>query len=93
MILPVREGFIESMSEAESEIMERHFQYLNGLLAEGKLILAGPCLDGAFGIVVYRAESMFAAREVMENDPAVINQLMSAELHPYRVSLMGMPNR
>jgi uncharacterized protein len=91
LIHPVREDFIQSMTQDEREIMERHFNYLNDLLSEEKLILAGPCLDGKFGIVVYRAESMEAAREIMDNDPAVLNGLMTGELHPYRVSLMANP--
>ncbi|MEH7884303.1 YciI family protein [Bacillus sp. JJ1609] len=88
LIRPVRQGFIETMTEEESGIMKRHFDYLNALLSEEKLILAGPCLDGAFGIVVFREETLDAAREIMVNDPAVLHGLMSADLHPYRVSLM-----
>ncbi|MEH7444988.1 YciI family protein [Bacillus sp. JJ1122] len=88
LIKPVRKDFIETMTEEESGIMEIHFHYLNALLSDEKLILAGPCLDGAFGIVVFRAETMDAAREIMVNDPAVLHGLMSAEIHPYRVSLI-----
>jgi uncharacterized protein len=87
LIRPVRNGFIETMSDEEGNIMGRHFQYLKDLLSEEKLVMAGPCLDGAFGIVVFRAESIDAAREIMDHDPAVVKGLMSAELHPYRVSL------
>jgi uncharacterized protein len=88
LIRPVRKDFIETMTEEESGVMKRHFDYLNALLSEEKLILAGPCLDGAFGIVVFRAETMNDAREIMVNDPAVLHGLMSAEIHPYRVSLI-----
>ncbi|WP_423410190.1 YciI family protein [Heyndrickxia sp. MSNUG] len=88
LIKPVRKDFIKTMTEEESGIMEKHFHYLNALLSDEKLILAGPCLDGAFGIVVFRAETMDAAREIMVNDPAVLHGLMSAEIHPYRVSLI-----
>jgi uncharacterized protein len=88
LIRPVRDGFIETMSEDEGAIMGRHFQYLKDLLSDEKLVMAGPCLDGAFGIVVFRAETIDAAREIMDHDPAVLNGLMSTELHPYRVSLL-----
>lgn len=88
LIRPVRDGFIETMSEEEGVVMGRHFQYLKDLLSAEKLVMAGPCLDGAFGIVVYRAETIDAAREIMDHDPAVMNGLMSAELHPYRISLL-----
>lgn len=46
LIKPIRANFIETMTDEESTIMEKHFNYLQGLLAEEKLILAGPCLDG-----------------------------------------------
>lgn len=88
LIKPKRENFIPSMTEEESMIMGRHFDYLKGLLAEEKLILAGPCLDGTYGICVFRAESLDAAENIMNNDPAVIEGIMSSELHRYRVSLM-----
>lgn len=88
LIKPVRNDFIGTITQEETEIMDSHFQYLNGLLSEQKLILAGPCLDGAFGIVVFQAESMSSARNIMENDPSVMAGIMNAELHSYRVSLM-----
>lgn len=88
LIKPKRSGFIESMTDEESQVMEIHFQYLKELLAEGKLIMAGPCLDGAFGICVITADSSEDAEKIMLNDPAVANGVMTSELHPYRVSLL-----
>lgn len=83
-----RGGFIENMTTEESNIMEDHFQYLKDLLEiDKKLIMAGPCLDGAFGIVVFQAESMEEACEIMYNDPSVKLGVMDAKLHPYKVSL------
>ncbi|MEH7308118.1 YciI family protein, partial [Neobacillus drentensis] len=66
----------------------KHFDYLKGLLAEEKLILAGPCLDGALGICVFRSDSLDAAQVIMEKDPAVIEGVMNAELHKFQVSLL-----
>jgi uncharacterized protein YciI len=88
LIEPVRNDFMETMTQDETEIMSAHFQYLKDLLSEGKLILAGPCLDGAFGIVVFRAGSLESARDIMEKDPSVAAGIMKAVLHPYRVSLI-----
>ncbi|MCZ7543954.1 MAG: hypothetical protein M5R40_10645 [Anaerolineae bacterium] len=48
-----------------------------------------PDLDGAFGVVIFEAASEAAARAYMESDPAVKNGVMTAELHPMRVSLMA----
>ncbi|UOQ44943.1 YciI family protein [Halobacillus salinarum] len=83
-----RPNFIDSMTEEESDVMSDHFDYLKALLEEKKLVMAGPCLDGAFGIVIIQSETEEAARELMENDPSVKAGVMKAELHPYRVSLL-----
>ena len=68
--------------------MSDHFGYLERLLAEGTLVLAGPSLKPLFGIVVFEAEDETAARAVMEADPAVARGVQSAELHPFRVALL-----
>lgn len=76
------------MSSEEEAIVDEHFERLKLVLADGKLVLAGPCLDGAFGIVVFRAESEKEAEKFVRNDPAVKKGIMNAELHPFRVSLI-----
>ena len=69
--------------------MEEHFQYLKQATRTGQVILAGPCLDDTFGLVVFRAEDDTAAQTFMFNDPAIMNNVMMAELHPMRISLQG----
>ena len=78
----------ETTPEEEASLGE-HFEYLQRALEEGKPILAGPCADGAFGIVIFRATTEEEAEEFMLNDPAVSQGAMRAELHGYRISLMG----
>jgi uncharacterized protein YciI len=68
--------------------MSEHFQYLKALLHDGTLVMAGPALDAAFGLVVYEAEDEEEARGIMEGDPSVAAGVMSATLHPYRTSLL-----
>jgi uncharacterized protein YciI len=76
------------MSIREEAIIDEHFERLKRELVNGKLILADLCLDGDFGIVIFRARSEEEAREFMKNDPAVKSEIMTAELHPFRVSLI-----
>lgn len=83
-----RENFIETMTEEESDIMSEHFEYLKQKLAEGKLILAGPVLTGDFGLSILETESEEEARDIMNNDPAVLAGIMKPEIYPYRVSLL-----
>ena len=73
----------------ESAVISTHFAHLKAATEAGKLLLAGPCLDGAFGIVLFEAESDIAARAFMESDPAIAGGVMTGELHPLRISLAG----
>jgi uncharacterized protein len=88
VLTPPRQTFREDMTDEESEIMGRHFRYLQGLLEQGTLVLAGPSLRPPFGISIVEAEHEAAARALMEADPAVSSGLQAAELHPFRVSLL-----
>jgi uncharacterized protein len=83
-----RENFIETMTEEEGEIMSAHFLYLKQKLLEGKLILAGPVTTGDFGVSIIETESEEEARDIMNNDPAVLAGIMKPALYPYRVSLL-----
>lgn len=86
-IKPVRPDFPAAMTESESAVLGRHFEYLQDLLAKGRLVMAGPCEDAAFGIAVYYAEDDSAAAAVLANDPVIIEGVMTGEWHPYRISL------
>ena len=67
--------------------MEAHFEYLRQATQAGVVLLAGPCLDDTFGLVVFEAADEAAAQAFMFNDPSVQLNVMMAELHPFRVSL------
>ena len=83
-----RPGAFENMTPKEEAVVDEHFEYLKSGLAEKRVILAGPCLDGAFGIVIFRAHSAKDAEKFMKNDPAVKQGVMTGELHSFRVSIM-----
>ncbi len=87
LLRPSHPGLVDHPTPDEEAVLGAHFGYLQAALQDGRLLLAGPCTDGAFGIVVFRAASLVAAREFMQGDPAVRGALMTAELHPFRASL------
>lgn len=88
LIHPLRHEFFESPTPREDEMMDAHFAYLEQATMEGIVLLAGPCLDETFGVVILTAESETAAHTFMLNDPSVKSNVMMAELHPMKVSLM-----
>ena len=89
MYVPPRADFAENATPEETAVIERHLEYLKGKLADGSLILAGRTDDARFGIAVIKAESEEAAREIMDNDPAVKEGVFTGELIPFRLALGG----
>jgi uncharacterized protein YciI len=88
-IKPIRENFMVEQSTEEQNALEEHFLYLQNLLQEGKLVLAGPCLDASFGVVILQNTNQEEARLIMDNDPAIVNKIMTGKLYPFRVSLLN----
>jgi len=88
LIHPLRHEFFERPTAQEDAAVEAHYQYLKVATEAGIVLLAGPCLDETFGVVVLSAESETEARTFMLNDPAVSSNVMMAELHPMKVSLL-----
>ena len=91
-IQPTRLAMLtEGPTPAEEKIVSEHFGYIEALNEQSALILAGRTLNSdasSFGIVIFKASSEQAARQIMENDPAVKQGVMKAELFPYRVALI-----
>lgn len=76
----------------EQATVAEHFAYLQDLNAKGVIILVGRTLttdEHTMGLTVFRAESEEAARQIMNDDPAVKNGVMSATLYPFNVVLRG----
>lgn len=92
-IQPVRPEMVSAgPTPEEDRIVAQHFAYLQRLTEAGVVLLAGRTLNtdySKFGIVIFRAASEAAAREVVANDPAVRERVMRAELYPYRIALLG----
>jgi uncharacterized protein YciI len=90
---PVRPEMLSvGATDDERRVTTEHFEYLEGLTRAGTVLLAGRTLNtdpSSFGIVLLRAESEEAAREIMLNDPAVRQRVMRAEFFPYRIALLG----
>ncbi|WP_352223585.1 YciI family protein [Bacillus sp. SM2101] len=80
----------ENWTDREHHIIQQHFDMLQRLLEEGKMLLAGRTLNmdsSGFGIVILEVASEDEAKKIMQDDPAVKEKIMTAELFPYRVAL------
>ena len=88
-IHPPRVDFAETMTEAEEEAWGRHWERIQRLYAEGRIILVGPTLGKVnTGICVFEAPNEAAARAIMDEDPAIAEGFATGELRPMRVSLL-----
>ncbi len=92
-IQPTRpEMLTQGPTSAEEETISQHFDYLKNLTDQGVAVLVGRTLttdERTFGIVIFEATSEELAREIMNNDPAVKQGVMRAELYPFRIALMA----
>lgn len=64
-----------TFSSAEKRMAHRaeHRVYLNQLVAEGKLLMAGPYADESGGIIIFEAADQAEVESMMANDPFTIN--------------------
>ncbi|MFX0005383.1 MAG: YciI family protein [Promethearchaeota archaeon] len=90
VIKPYRQDFITNPKDAEDKIMSDHFLYLQSLLNQGKLFLAGPTLipDDPFGVIIFEVEKEEEAKNYLENDPSVKAKIQRVvDFRPIRLSL------
>ncbi len=90
-IQPTRPAMLTAgLTEHEKRVIAEHFEYLQALVAKDIVLMAGRTLtadDRTFGIVVFVSASDTEAAQLMQNDPAVKQGVMKAELFPYKVAL------
>ncbi len=78
-------------TSAEHASVARHFEWLSQATKQGRVVLAGRTdepLQQAFGLVVFEAEDESAAHAFMSADPAIMEGVMTATLHPYALALL-----
>jgi uncharacterized protein len=84
-LVPPRPTFPGDMTEAEGAIMQEHFGYWSRLVGERRVVIYGPVMDpkGSYGIAVVEVDDDADARQIAENDPAIMsNAGFGFELHP-----------
>jgi uncharacterized protein YciI len=72
-------------SATVARIQREHLDNIFRLADEGKLIVAGPFLDGGDlkGVFVFDVRTVGEAKALVETDPAVIAGRLTMELHPW----------
>lgn len=80
-------------TEETDKILGMHWNYLVDLHKKGVAQLVGrtnyePGHKDLLGITVFKADSPEAAAEIMNNDPCVKYEVMSATVHPFNLALL-----
>ena len=85
-LLPPRDDFVATMTPEEEAAFAEHSTYMQQLLDEGALVLAGPTLGPAnTGLCIFEAEDGDAARAIMAADPPVARGIVRGQLRPFRI--------
>ena len=74
-------------AKKDSEILDIHKAYLQKYIEEGKIFAKGPFTDHSGGIVIYKTESFDEAREIAENDPAILQKSRKLILKEWKSNL------
>jgi uncharacterized protein YciI len=78
-------AFLASATPDQRDVFDRHGAYLERLHAEGRVLFAGRCWDGPFGIVVLDVNDEDEAQAIVDDDPSVRLGLQTAQLYPFNV--------
>lgn len=75
-------AWIKGKSVGEQNLLE-HGDYMHHLHQLGVLRFAGPFMDDMGGATVIETESMEEAQDILKKDPAILNEVFVAEVHPW----------
>jgi uncharacterized protein len=83
---PSKAASRDAWTDYDRETFGLHMAHLNGLLDQGKLILAGRALDqggDGLAICIYTADSAEEGQRIFEAEPFVTRGFCTAVLHPF----------
>lgn len=71
----------------DEEILDIHKAYLQKYIDNGKIFAKGPFTDHSGGLVIYKVDSYEEAKELAENDPAVLEKSRELTLKEWKSNL------
>ena len=87
-LLGTRDDWPDNMTADEEKVMQEHFVYLQTLLLEKKVIIAGPVDAPPFGLIILQTESEEEAVKIMDDEPSVYKGVHNYEMQPMHISLL-----
>jgi uncharacterized protein YciI len=83
----------KEQTEETKKVQEGHMANINRLAETGKLVLAGPFVEGGDrrGVFIFKVDSLSEAQALTDTDPAVIAGRLKIELHRWSVPKGMLP--
>ncbi|GIQ67219.1 hypothetical protein DUZ99_17610 [Xylanibacillus composti] len=72
-------------AELSQKFRPEHLAYLDKRRAEGAIFANGRFVDGAGGLVIYKAENEQQVEEMVKQDPYIIEGARSYEIHEWEI--------
>jgi len=73
--------------------IQQHLAYLQGLFNRDIILMSGPFADRAGGMVIISGSSLQAVKNIVSRDPAVISDLLLAEVSSWQVVMSSIRKR
>jgi uncharacterized protein YciI len=87
---PAKAASRDNWTSEDEETFNLHWANLNGLIEEGKLILAGRAYDPdgtGPAIVILEVDSEEEAQRIFDSEPFFTRGFATGRLHPFRVAI------
>jgi len=66
---------------------QEHVEFLERLVADGRIFARGRFPDGSGGLTIFEAQSLEDARKAAESDPYVIHGVRRLEIHEWDMKI------
>lgn len=71
-------------AELNQQVRPEHLNYVSELYNQGKVVMAGPFVDGQGGMVMYECETEAEAKQLAQADPVVAQGARTLELRAWK---------
>ncbi len=71
--------------EKSQSLRSQHLDFLSQRESEGRIFARGRFVDGAGGLVIYKAASLEEAKKIAAGDPYLIGGARSLEIHEWEM--------
>ena len=76
-------AWLQGKSITEQPYFREHGRYMQRFFADKRLIMGGPFMDNQGGLGIIDVANEAKAREILEQDPAVLARVFQPHLHPW----------